>query len=123
MKFKDILTKYSDNNQFLNNLEIKRLKRIGIFIFAYLISFLLFFSPVVVTYQFMMYRFYEKLVLLALCLLFVGFFTVGEILYHRLLIHFSNSEKRSFASNHIINSIIYLVFCLIAYLIIVFIFK
>lgn len=123
MNFKDLMVKYSENTEFINNLNLRKIKKIGIFLLAYLVSIILFFAPVVFIYHFMMYKFYQNLILLIICLLFVGFFIVGEIIYHRLLLHFSNSEKRSFKINHIINLLVYLIFCLIGYLVIILIFK
>lgn len=118
MKVKEMFNKYSLNNQFFDELDISKCKRFGIFILSYLISIILFISPIIIAANFTMYSFYRNLIIIIIVLLIIATFSVAKIINHKLLLYFTQSEKRNLVVNHIVDTIVYLILCLIALLII-----
>lgn len=123
MKIKDILINYDDNNKYLEELNASKENRIKSFIFGYFIALMIVLSPIIICAHFFIYKFYFELIIFIISLLFVTFLTLGEIIHHKFLVYFSNvTEKRSLKLTYIIDTLMYLLICLIFFVVIVILF-
>ncbi len=122
-KIKNLLKINEEDNLFLANIEISKNDRNKSIVFGYLLSLMIIFSPILITAHFFIYHFYHNLIIIIMSLLIWLFFTLGEIFYHKFLVYYSkNEEKRNLKITHIIDSLVYLVMCLVCSLIIIFLF-
>lgn len=122
MKIKELFIKYDDNNNFLNNLEIDKPEKIKAFLFGYLFALLIVLTPVILTAHFFIYSFYFDLVALILTLIIALFLSLGEIFNHKLLLYFSKCGPTSLKLTHLFDTFMYVVMCLISYVIIILLF-
>lgn len=123
MKINDLMIKYDDNDKYLKELNISKSDKIKSLFFGYLLSLMILFSPIVITSHFFIYKFYFEIIVLVISLLVVLFLLLGEIFHHKFLIYFSKTtEKRNLAINYLINSLMYLLICLICYIVIILLF-
>ena len=123
MKIKQLLIEYDDNNKYLADLNLDKFTKIKAWIFGYLLALMIVFSPIIITSHCFIYNFYFELIVLVLALLIVLFLSLGEIFYHKLLIYFSKTElKKSLKITHIFDILMYLLICLICYVVILLLF-
>lgn len=123
MAIKDIFHKYDENSKYLSELNISKKNKIKSFIFGYLIALIIMLSPIIFTAHFFIYSFYYKLVLTVIVIEFISILLLGEIFYHRLLMYFSEDEKKNLILTHVLNGFIYYGLSLICLLLVILIFR
>ena len=120
--FKKFFQKYDESNNLLKTLEVSKLNKIKSFVFGYLFSLIIVLAPIIILAHSFIYSFYLELIVLLLGVMVIIFASLGEIFYHKLLLHYANVENKSMKELHILDSILYTLICLICCIVIIILF-
>lgn len=122
MKIKEFLKHYDEANTALKQLNLKEIDRVKSLIFGYLFALIIVLAPIIILAHMFIYSFYFGYIVFAIGIFCMLFFSLGEILHHKLLIHYSNKDNLSLKALHIIDSLFYFLMCMLCSLVIVLLF-
>jgi hypothetical protein len=116
MKIGSYLENYEENQSKLKELNISKKFKILSFVLGYGLGLLIVMSPVIIISHLFIFSQYKILWTLLILLFVALFLAISDIFYHKFLGYFCPSVKEiSLKINFILNSIIYLIICLIAF--------
>lgn len=116
MKIKTYIDKYESNSLRLKELIIKKEHRVKAMLMGYGLGLLIIISPAILVYNLTLYASYQTLLIFASSMLGFIFLTISDIFYHYFLGYYCPSVKEiSLKINHIINTILYFIICMIAF--------
>ena len=120
MKIKTFINNYELNNTKLMNLNISVKNRVKAFLMGYLLGLFIVISPIIILFNLTFYTHIQDLLTFALCMVACIFLILSDIFYHKALCLYEEKVKEiKFLPNYILNSIMYLVVCLISFVAII----
>lgn len=122
MKFKEFFQRYDEASTALKELDLNKFTKVKAFIFGYLIALIIVLAPIIILGHMYIYSFYFGYIVFIIGLFCVLFFSLGEILHHKLLVHYSGHEKLSLVPLHIMDTLFYLIICMLCSLVVVLLF-
>ena len=122
MKIKEFFQLYDEANATLKELNLKTIEKFKSFIFGYLFALILVLAPIIFLSHMFIYSFYFEWIVFGIGLFCILFFSLGEIIHHKLLLHYSGKENLSLKEIHIVDTLFYFLMCMICCLVIVLLF-